>query len=123
MATTPSAASAACRSAPFFRASTTKHVSTTTVSARSRQSHARGVARFSNDAQTWVSDWVGREWTWNVYSGDDRLKVTQRSTFESESDALIHTVFSDYRYDALGRRVLARHRWDQYCQTAAPKCL
>src|SRR5207253_8087116 len=62
-----------------------------------------------------------RDWSSDVCSSDlDRLKASQRSTLESDG---IRTIFSDYKYDALGRRVLVRTRWDQYCQGFAPRCL
>jgi RHS repeat-associated protein len=80
-----------------------------------------GIARFDLEgAPGWRSDIIGREWTWNAYAADEKLRVSQRS-FIDESGT--RTVFSEYRYDALGRRVLARSRWDQYCHGGfAPKC-
>ncbi|HEY9230162.1 MAG TPA: RHS repeat-associated core domain-containing protein [Gemmatimonadaceae bacterium] len=84
--------------------------------------------RTFRDVRAWMIDTIyasaaradGREWTWNVYGADERLRVSQRSFVEGD---VIRTVFSEYRYDALGRRILTRSRWDQYCQSAAPKCV
>jgi RHS repeat-associated protein len=64
---------------------------------------------------------VGSEWTWHVYGADERLRATQRSTQTAQYP---RTVFSEYKYDALGRRVAMRTRWDQFCQASLPsECL
>jgi RHS repeat-associated protein len=77
-----------------------------------------GIARFqTGSAPGWRSDLVGREWTWNAYAANDQLRVSQRSFIDSTGT---RTIFSEYRYDALGRRVLARSRWDQYCHIGFP---
>ena len=74
-------------------------------------------ARFRFDESYWKTEAVGSEWTWNAYDGEERLRVTQRST--QTATWRPKTVFTEYRYDALGRRVAARTRWDQ-CQPALP---
>ena len=69
----------------------------------------------------WVPDTLGDVWTWHAYGADERLRVSQRSVADLVTRT--HSVFTDYRYDALGRRVAARTRWDPFCQRAQPECL
>ena len=58
----------------------------------------------------------GREWDWNVYGADERLRVSQHSFLDSTvaPEATLRTVFIENRYDALGRRVLTESRWDSH---------
>ena len=69
----------------------------------------------------WTIDLLSDVWTWHAYGADERLRVSQRSVADAQTKT--RTVFSDYRYDALGRRVAVRTRWDPYCQRAQPECL
>jgi RHS repeat-associated protein len=69
----------------------------------------------------WRPDPASDEWWWHAYGADERLRVSQKSVADPQTRT--RTVFSDYRYDALGRRVAARTRWDPYCQRAQPECL
>lgn len=77
--------------------------------------------QFNTTFNSWQADTLGDEWVWHAYGADDRLRVSQRSVEDPQTRT--RTVFSDYRYDALGRRVAVRTRWDPYCQRAAPECL
>lgn len=71
----------------------------------------RYVSKFMNPS--WRGTIEGREWTWNAYGADDKLRVAQRSYY---TDTVTQqTVVMEHRYDALGRRVLTRKRWDLYC--------
>lgn len=66
------------------------------------------------------------QWVWQAYGADEQLRVTQRSWREPAgvNTAVLRTAFTDYRYDALGRRVLTRTRMDQFCtpDPALDKC-
>jgi RHS repeat-associated protein len=73
----------------------------------------RLVSTFLPGPQAWIGTIKDREWTWNAYNADDKLSVSQRSYWPDSVTQ--HTVFVEHRYDALGRRVMTRTRWDQYC--------
>jgi RHS repeat-associated protein len=70
---------------------------------------------------------VGQEWTEgheavtaSFYGADHKLRVLQTQT-NSKTDITRAGVFEEYRYDALGRRVLLRARRDSTC--THPHCL
>ena len=52
---------------------------------------------------------AGHHWSWNYYDANNRLRYAQRTNYVSAGKA---TVFEDYWYDALGRRVAVRTRAD-----------
>ena len=77
--------------------------------------------QFNTTFNTWQIDTLGDEWVWHAYGADEKLRVSQRSVEDPQTHT--RTSFTDYRYDALGRRVAVRTRWDPFCQRAAPECL
>jgi RHS repeat-associated protein len=59
----------------------------------------------------WTSrDSVGHSWNFNYYDGTERLRYAQRTTMNQND--WNKTVFSEYWYDALGRRIATRSRVD-----------
>jgi RHS repeat-associated protein len=84
---------------------------------------SRSTFEVSELAAGFVPRVAGNEWTFNAYSADEKLAVAQRTFMVTE--AIPRTVFVEHRYDALGRRVLTRTRWDQYCEpsTTSDDCL
>src|SRR5262249_29247614 len=72
-------------------------------------------------AKFFTIDWgrviEGTTWTWNAYGADEKLHVAQRTEWIDPDHQ--RTVFTEHRYDALGRRILTRTRMDQYCDPAA----
>ncbi len=93
----------------------------TTYVAGSVDNTFKGVAVLDQTgAPHWTPSVNGHEWTFNAYRADDRLAVTQRSYNDASG---LRTVFSEYRYDALGRRITARTRWDAGCVQPAPACV
>ena len=81
------------------------------------------VRTWPNRDGEWIWSTTGASWEWSVYGADERLRVTQRSDRESG----LRTVFTEYRYDPLGRRILSRTRWNPTCvrtaTTPTPACL
>jgi RHS repeat-associated protein len=71
-----------------------------------------------NGADQWVSQNIGSSWTRNFYSADEKLRVRQRSSWDA--DGVLRTVMEEFRYDALGRRVLVRARQNS-CQQGSPE--
>jgi RHS repeat-associated protein len=61
---------------------------------------------------------VGQTRTVQYYSADDRLRVFQRHG--DNTAAGTRSVYEEYRYDALGRRVMVRTRPDSLCATQTP---
>lgn len=57
-----------------------------------------------------------RIYTWNWYAGDGTIYGMQRQGADTAVDT--HSVLEEYRYDALGRRVLVRSRTDSVCTAA-----
>ncbi|HVX41708.1 MAG TPA: RHS repeat-associated core domain-containing protein [Gemmatimonadaceae bacterium] len=57
---------------------------------------------------------TGSHWTRSYYGADEKLRVTQQSGFTGTNGAA-RTTFLEYRYDALGRRVLMRTQRDSSC--------
>ncbi|MBB4637558.1 RHS repeat-associated core domain-containing protein [Longimicrobium terrae] len=55
--------------------------------------------------------------TWNLYGADEKLRVLQTDSRSQSGEAGLNTrgLFSEYRYDALGRRILERTRRDSVC--------
>lgn len=60
---------------------------------------------------------LGHSWSWNFYDASERLRAAQRSA-PPDTSGKISTIFEEYWYDALGRRVLVRTRVDS--TTACP---
>jgi RHS repeat-associated protein len=63
----------------------------------------------------------GHSWQWMMYGADNKLRYAQKTWYEGNAEK--RTVFTEYRYDALGRRVLARTRRDTSCTGSDWKCL
>ncbi len=60
----------------------------------------------------------GHHWSWNYYDANNRLRYAQRTNYASAGK---ETVFEDYWYDALGRRVAVRTRADSLTCLAGVK--
>jgi RHS repeat-associated protein len=80
----------------------------------------RSPFRYNSNDGLWAPQLPGAEWIWHAYDANERLRVTQRST-QTETGRP-RTAFSEYWYDALGRRILVRTRWAN-CQSPQPDCL
>ena len=78
----------------------------------------RAAIRF-DEIGGWTRDPANDVWDWNAYGADERLRLSQHSTMTQFG---LRNVATDYRYDALGRRVVARTRWAN-CQDAPPDCV
>jgi RHS repeat-associated protein len=68
---------------------------------------------FSNHACSLVQ--TGRTRSLSYYGAEGRLRFFQR--FGNDSSASTRAVYEEYRYDALGRRVMLRSRPDSNCAT------
>ncbi len=55
----------------------------------------------------------GHSWQWMMHGVDNKLRYVQKTWYTATAQR--RTVFTEYRYDALGRRVLARTRQDSTC--------
>lgn len=62
----------------------------------------------------------GHSFQWMTYGVDNKLRYAQKTWYTSDGP---QTVFSEYRYDALGRRVLGRTRRHTPCTLSEWKCL
>jgi RHS repeat-associated protein len=59
-------------------------------------------------------DSIGHVWNWSYYDSAERLRYAQRTRHAISS--INQTIFDEYWYDALGRRVLVRTRVDSTAQ-------
>ncbi len=62
---------------------------------------------------TFVPDTIGHSFQWLMHGMDNKLRYAQKTWYGAGMAR--RTVFTEYRYDALGRRVLARTRRDSSC--------
>jgi RHS repeat-associated protein len=63
----------------------------------------------------------GHSWLWMTYGTDNMLRYSQKSWYDVSGK---RSIFTEYRYDALGRRVLTRARRDTLCTRQSEwKCL
>lgn len=85
-----------------------------------------------NHVRTWVWKWNGSwaakvwqsqrsEWRWQAYGADGKLRVSQRDFYDGAGGKRV--AFSEYRYDALGRRILMRTQVDSGCNAGLPACM
>ena len=87
---------------------------TTFDAAGNRIFFQKSLQKYDRDRRDYVPANYGLEWNWSAYDAEDRLRVSQRSYF---SDSVtLRTVFIEYSYDPLGRRVQTRTRWDMHCR-------
>ena len=62
---------------------------------------------------------VGHYFSRTTYGIDNKLRYAQKTSYEPTGKV---TVFTEYRYDALGRRVLTRSRRSTPCNESAYEC-
>ena len=87
---------------------------TTFDAAGNRIFFQKSLQKYDRTRRDYVPANYGLEWNWSAYDAEDRLRVSQRSYFADS--VTLRTVFIEYSYDPLGRRVQTRTRWDMHCQ-------